>query len=76
MAAQNGTLNGEREKAGSMTNPSMIITSGRTLSWDEWVQAVEHLEAKAELADHNGLHHTAQSWRDMIASLHLQIEEQ
>jgi hypothetical protein len=54
----------------------MITTTGRTLSWDEWRKAVEHLEAKAELADRNGLRHTAQSWRDMIKNLHPRIEEQ
>ena len=52
----------------------MIVIRGRSLSWDEWVKAVEELEAKAELAERKGLTKTAQSWRDMIANLHPRIE--
>jgi hypothetical protein len=47
----------------------MIITAGRTLTWVAWVKAVEQLEARAELAERNGLPRTARSWRDMIAGL-------
>jgi hypothetical protein len=51
------------------------ITTGRQLTWDEWVKAVEDLEARAELAERNGLHSTAKSWRDMIANLRLRRDE-
>jgi hypothetical protein len=49
--------------------PMPIITTGRVLSWDEWVKAVEELEARAELAERNGLHSTARSWREQIKNL-------
>ena len=52
----------------------MLIVTGRLLSWDEWVKAVEQLKAKAELAERKGLTKTAQSWRDMIVNLHPRIE--
>jgi hypothetical protein len=52
-----------------------IVTTGKPLSWDAWVQAVEQLEAKAALAERNGLPKTAQSWRNMIANLSLRIEK-
>jgi hypothetical protein len=51
------------------------ITTGRQLTWDEWVKAVEDLEARAELAERRGLHSTAKSWRDMIANLRLRRDE-
>ena len=54
----------------------MIITTGCPLSWDEWVKAVEELEAKAALAERKGLPKTAQSWRDQITSLQLRIERE
>jgi hypothetical protein len=53
--------------------PLPIITTGKSLSWDEWVRAVEQLEARAELAERNGLRHTAQSWRNTITNLHPQV---
>jgi hypothetical protein len=46
-----------------------IITTGKPLTWEQWVQAVEELEAKAELAERKGLHHTAKSWRDTVSNL-------
>jgi hypothetical protein len=47
----------------------MSITTGRPLTWEEWVQATEQLEAKAKLAEQRGLPKTAQSWRAMIDNL-------
>jgi hypothetical protein len=49
----------------------MIITAGSLLSADSRVRAIEALEAKAALADRNGLHRTARSWRDMATNLRL-----
>jgi CubicO group peptidase (beta-lactamase class C family) len=45
------------------------ITTGRIMTWDEWVQAAEHLEARAKLAEQNGLPRTARSWRTVIENL-------
>ena len=45
------------------------ITTGRTMAWDEWVKAVDYLEARAKLAEQNGLPKTAKSWRTAIENL-------
>jgi hypothetical protein len=45
------------------------ITTGRPLTWDEWVRAAENLEARIKLAKTHGLPKTAQSWRAMIETL-------
>jgi hypothetical protein len=47
----------------------MSITTGRPLTWDEWVRAMERLEARAKLAEQHGLPKTAQSWRAVIENL-------
>jgi hypothetical protein len=35
-----------------------------------------YLEARAALAERNGLRHTAKFWRDTIASLPMEIEDE
>jgi hypothetical protein len=47
----------------------MSITTGRPLSWDEWVRVTENLEARIRLAEQHGLPKTAQSWRAVIENL-------
>jgi hypothetical protein len=49
----------------------ITITTGRPLTWDEWVAAADYLEARAKLADQHGLPRTAESWRGVIE--HLQV---
>ena len=40
------------------------VTTGRILTWDEWVQAADYLEARARSAEQNGLPKTALAYRD------------
>jgi hypothetical protein len=53
----------------------MLITTGRALSWEEWVKAVDDLEARAELAERHRLHRTARCWREQVKTLRLKLEE-
>ena len=46
-----------------------IVTTGRTRTRTELAQMITALEAKAALAQRNGLRHTAKSWRDTIVAL-------
>lgn len=46
-----------------------VITGGSLLSEDARARALENLKARAELAEHNGLPHTAQSWREMVSAI-------
>jgi hypothetical protein len=52
-----------------MTKTRTDITTGLPLTWDEWVRAVENLEARIKLAKQHGLPRTAQSWRTVIDTL-------
>jgi hypothetical protein len=45
-----------------------IVTTGRTRTPTELAQMITALEAKAALAQRNGLRHTAKSWRDTIVA--------
>jgi hypothetical protein len=47
------------------------ITTGLTVTWEEWCRLTTALEAKAQLAEQNGLPATAKSWRSTIENLHL-----
>lgn len=47
----------------------IIITTGRTMTEEELAQVIAALEARAMLAEHNGLPKTARSWRTMIGNL-------
>jgi hypothetical protein len=49
--------------------PCITITTGRFMSWSEWVAAVDYLETRAVAAEQHGLPRTAKSWRDMIKNL-------
>jgi hypothetical protein len=51
------------------TKTGITITTGQPLSWDEWVAAVTDLEARAKLAEQNGLVRTAKLWRSMIENM-------
>jgi hypothetical protein len=57
-----------RAKAG------ITVTTGRTMAWDDWVAVVDYLEARARLAEENGLPKTAQSWRSVIENLEVARE--
>jgi hypothetical protein len=46
-----------------------VILSGPFLTEAELAQAIASLEARAELAERNGLSRTARSWRDAIKNL-------
>ena len=43
------------------------------MTWDEWVKAVENLEARAKLAEKCGLPQTARSWRTVIENLQVGV---
>ena len=53
----------------------ITITTGRLMSWDEWVAAVDYLEARAVAAEQHGLPRTAKSWRTMIENLQVGADE-
>jgi hypothetical protein len=46
------------------------VTTGPTMTWEEWCGSVAALEAKARLAEQNGLPATAKSWRSTVENLH------
>jgi hypothetical protein len=58
-----------------MTKAGATITTRYPMTWDEWVVTMEHLEARAALAERNGLRHTAKSWRDAIEALSSPVME-
>jgi GH15 family glucan-1,4-alpha-glucosidase len=47
----------------------ITITTGRTMTENELAQVIAGLEARAVLAEHNGLPKTARSWRAVIENL-------
>jgi hypothetical protein len=53
----------------------ITITTGHPMPWDEWVTTVDYLEARARLAEQNGLPKTAKSWRTAIENLQVRAEE-
>jgi hypothetical protein len=46
-----------------------MILSGPFLSEEELARAIASLEARAELAEHNGLPRTARGWREAVENL-------
>jgi hypothetical protein len=46
-----------------------VILPGPFMTEAELIQAIASLEAKAELAERNGLLRTAQSWRERIENM-------
>ena len=53
----------------------ITITTGQSMTWDEWVAAVDYLEARARLAEQHGLPRTAKSWRTMVESLQVVADD-
>jgi hypothetical protein len=47
----------------------ITITIGRRLDPEELRQAIANLDARAQMAEKNGLTKTAKSWRDMVKTL-------